>query len=290
MRELSIERDIFPHMKPYIRAYPHLTRLHVKTDHADDLRCDSDHPIDTVQELRAHRALNIAEQSGQSWVWNELGEFTGFVTDLFLIGLTCVVNRVRLYETDWREVNFDMFKEVLAMARPKELKVDGYSGLLLHPVHGLIPVLKSPNTRMEYLAAEVWLGEDDRETDIAEALEQLFTALTTRPFHRLRLFLRVHKLDPTPDGPSLIAMIAAQRRGEPSPETPPPMPLTRAELSLQSFDLAAFTRRLGEAIPSLTDALIAISGLRGREERLVASIPAGANSDIDICNRELWEL
>lgn len=174
MRELSIDRDDFPHMKPYMRAYPHLTRLEVQTDHASDLRCDND-PTDTVEELREHRDINIAEQSGQPWVWQELGEFVGCAADLFLIGLTCPINRVRLHETASVEVTFDMFREVLAMARPKELKVDGYGGLLLDPIHGLIPVLKNPDTRLEHLVAEVYLGKDHREADIAEALVGLLS-------------------------------------------------------------------------------------------------------------------
>ncbi|RPD71421.1 hypothetical protein L226DRAFT_175117 [Lentinus tigrinus ALCF2SS1-7] len=251
MRRLFIVRDDFPDPLPYIQAYPNLTHLSVQSSH-----------VQAQVDLRQRRDENLKRQvrfSG-SGSWQDLEEYRGNLDDLYLLGLTCRIERIVLY-AQLNDCRPQLLSDVLLYAKPLHLRVTGDGALLVCPRNAIrslsLPViLGEPGaTRLESLVLKISLRRElDENLDMDSGLGALATALASLPLRRLRLLVDASKINPTPKGTV----------GQPAPPLPdPPFPYSNAERSLQAFDLDGCMQTLAETLPSLTDVLVRIHGPRG---------------------------
>ncbi|RPD56448.1 hypothetical protein L227DRAFT_656274 [Lentinus tigrinus ALCF2SS1-6] len=233
----------FPLVAPYIRAFPNLRRLWVETGHSNSVL--GFHASFTERIIR-HRERNISSQLDpyEPGTWQHLEEFRGCLVDLYLLGLTSRISSVRLLK-DLRAHHLNFLSDVLSYAQPLHLTIKGESELLTHPTCNLNTVLrKSGAARLESLDIAIILLAEDGTCDIISLLHDLASSLSQLPLRKLRLVI----------ASDLLVNFDL---------TDPP--LTSAEKALESFDVDAFVRALGEAIPSLGDAIVEI--IRPRESR-----------------------
>ncbi|RPD56440.1 hypothetical protein L227DRAFT_656270 [Lentinus tigrinus ALCF2SS1-6] len=256
MRSLTIVRDTFPDPLPYICAYPNLTHLSVETDHVEDL----EHHLG--EYLHERRKVNLARQLDEKGpgTWQHLEEFRGYLQDLYLLGLTCRIERIGIdNELNTRHGTLELLYDVLLYAQPRHLRVVGDGTLLVHPHpdgRSLPSILPPPRgSLLESLAMKVVLYGSDAEYDIVSGLDALACTLPLLPLRRLRLFVNSNFINP----------MRGRRPGVSQPD--PPLPYNTAERSLAEFDVDAFMGRLTDAIPSLTDAIVVVQGPRGGERK-----------------------
>ncbi|TFK91057.1 hypothetical protein K466DRAFT_651222 [Polyporus arcularius HHB13444] len=286
LRVLQIEKDDLPLIAPFIRAFPNLRQLDFRTDrqHADDYDDCEEHALPA--EIRQHRQRNIASQLAPNGpgTWQHLENLVGGVADLYLLGLTSQVSAIRLY-TEFNAAGLGLLSVVLSYARPLHLKIKGNGALLTHPLRSLAKILHEPwAARLESLSVELHLGEQDGDVDIPSLLHALACTLSQLTMRRLRLNLITTWLDPTPDPPDdFETWMATETHGWPEPRPPSPAPLTPAEVMLQSFDVDAFVRTLGDATPSLQDAVVQVVGPRssGRRVAVIAKSKIYVDADMD---------
>ncbi|KAI0708022.1 hypothetical protein C8Q76DRAFT_747277 [Earliella scabrosa] len=258
LRQLSIDRDEFPLIAPYVCAFPNLTTLHVETDHGEDIDDD-----DATGLLYEHHALNVrSQQEGgkAGTTWQYLQEYTGGLVDLYVLGLTCRIPHL-FFHSAIDERHYDMLSIILSYAQPVRLNITRVRDpFLTDPTRGLAAILHdSGASALESLVVVFELSKASREVDVAAALDTLAQSLKRLPLCHLRLRISDYGLNPTPPPPSAMDIMLAKQGGEPPPKPHPPMPFTPAEVSLQSFDVEEFTKGLGDAIPSLCDAIVKVS-------------------------------
>ncbi|KAI0690930.1 hypothetical protein C8T65DRAFT_87260 [Cerioporus squamosus] len=267
LRTLELSRDDFPLVVPYIRAFPNLQQLTFQTDHSDQYNdCDE---LSLPEEIRQHRKGNISSQLAPDGpgTWQHLEELSGCLVDLYLLGLTSQVSRIRVF-TRLTAAHLDLLSIVLSYAQPLHLMIGGDGVLLTHPTRNLAAILReSWAAHLESLVVEITLTKEDGDADIPSLLHALASSLSSLPMRRLRLNLNSNSLNPTPHSPGTFDRWMAKRYGLPEPRSPYPAPLTPAEVMLQSFDVDAFVRTLGESNPSLEDAIVQVVGPRGSGRR-----------------------
>ncbi|KAI0748746.1 hypothetical protein C8Q80DRAFT_1271104 [Daedaleopsis nitida] len=208
---------------------------------------------------------------------------------------SALYSRVNLRTSIRSEHDLEILSEVLAYARPKELKIEGDATQILHTDNSFPELLRTAaGSCLENLLLPIDLSTSDRKVDIAAALERLGAALRACPLRRLRLCVRAGRIDPTPL-PRRSRAASLRRSGGEMPQSTasdppsPPIPLNLAERSLQAFDIAAYSSELGSAIASLTDAVFMIAGLRN-DETMLSYIPPRAAVDPKEERTYDWEL
>ncbi|KAI0748759.1 hypothetical protein C8Q80DRAFT_1271116 [Daedaleopsis nitida] len=285
MRKLRIDWDDHPLVAPYIRAYLNLEWIDFRA--GDVFNWENDE-----ETLREHHELNVRSQSIAGTRWQELERVDGCLIDFYILGLVCPISRVNLRTSIRSEHDLEILSEVLTYAQPKELKI---AAQILHTDHSFSELLRTAaGSRLENLLLHIDLSTSDRKVDIAAALERLGAALRVCPLRRLRLCVRAGGIDPTPL-PRRSRAASLRRSGGEMPQAtasdppPPPIPLNLAERSLQAFDIAAYSRELGSAIASLTDAVFVIAGLRN-DEIMISYIPPRAGVDQQDERTYEWEL
>ena len=306
LRQLSIDRDEFPLIAPYVCAFPNLTTLHVETDHGEDIDDD-----DAAERLYEHHALNVrSQQEGgkAGTTWQYLQEYTGGLVDLYVLGLTCRIPRL-FFHSVIDERHYDMLSIILSYAQPVRLNITRVRDpFLTDPTRGLAAILQdSGASALESLVVVFELSKASREVDVAAALvshpslpvhvnalfmgaplqDTLAQSLKRLPLRHLRLRVSDYGLNPTPPPPSAMDIMLAKQGGEPPPEPHPPMPFTPAEVSLQSFDVEEFTKGLGDAIPTLCDAIVKVSAPRSGHR--TASIKRGTTCEEFDSHDSMWE-
>ncbi|RPD71384.1 hypothetical protein L226DRAFT_573875 [Lentinus tigrinus ALCF2SS1-7] len=260
LRRLSFLSDSFPHIAPFIRAYPNLVRFTVRT------QCNIDDGIDPdslTQQLRDRRAVNIQSQrdqgGGKTVTWTHLEELVGSVIDLYALGLTCLIQRVHIDDSvsshwDLEFPVYEFLPAVLEYAQPRHLKVQGDSMLLIHPSHGLTTLLRSGSCAEHLESLVLDFNFPDEDSDIVTALSDLADSLRRLPLRRLRLRLRITILDRSDSTPSRYH------------EMPEPQEAVAFISTIENLDLEAYVRDLVDALPSLEDAVVCTKGEQEDED------------------------
>ncbi|RPD56434.1 hypothetical protein L227DRAFT_531975 [Lentinus tigrinus ALCF2SS1-6] len=273
MRSLEIERCNFALCLPYIRGFPNLMHLSMKTDHAWDL--DATDSRDTARTLRNHRAENVRSQMDSRTTWEHLEDFTGTVVDLYMFGLVCPIPRVELTDRlERKSCNLPLLADVLSYAQPVHLKLEGDGTLLSDPASetlALPDLLRTRGgSRMENLDVTFRLDKSDEDLDVGAALEYFAASLEGTPLRRLSLklwerFSTRPCLHPVP--PDLAI---------PHPASSSALaPRRMAEISLDALDVEAYAQRISDAIPSLDDMSIRIARPRKYGDRAATYTKGG---------------
>ncbi|KAI0722000.1 hypothetical protein C8T65DRAFT_734978 [Cerioporus squamosus] len=254
----------------FTQVYPKLRFLDIKRDDFPLSYHRWDDPF-LAEGFRLHREANIRAQlaSDGPGTWQHLQEFEGYLHDLHLLGLTSRISSIR-FSNCITARDLDMLSVVLSCAQPLHLMLGVQGTLLNHPEHSLAMILReSGAARLESLVVTITLTEAERDADIPSLLHALASSLSRRPMRRLRLLVHARLLNPGLGPRSLHAIlkVLTRKRGLPEPQSPPPAPSIPAERMLETFDVDAFVRSLGEATPSLGDAIVVIDGLRSCERR-----------------------
>ncbi|KAI0657922.1 hypothetical protein C8Q70DRAFT_1055302 [Cubamyces menziesii] len=127
MRELEIHNSGLPLIAPFVRACPNLWHL----VHRAGLESRG-HPLSTTETssllegYAAHRAHNISQQASFDRTWDQLHSFSGDLAGLYVLGLTCPIERVTLHLNceDWPA----MLGPSLFYARPRYLEIRDLEG------------------------------------------------------------------------------------------------------------------------------------------------------------------
>ncbi|RPD56450.1 hypothetical protein L227DRAFT_603052 [Lentinus tigrinus ALCF2SS1-6] len=246
-RRLSLVGDGWTLIAPFIRPYPNLAQLAIKTDPNEHLW---DRRSDNVEFLQAQRALNKRSQKdgagGKTVTWSHLEELVGSVFDLYGLGLICRVQRVHIDDVVYPK-HLKFLLSVLAYAQPKHLKAECSGSLLVHPLasQGFMKLLRSSCiARLESLVLKFSLsdGHPDEGKNISSALSDLANSLKRLPLRRLRLRIDI----PT--------FRCASLRHYPALIT-----------AFEKFDLEAYVRNLADAVPALEDAVVCVKGGRDHD-------------------------
>ncbi|TFK82507.1 hypothetical protein K466DRAFT_655684 [Polyporus arcularius HHB13444] len=280
MRRLTIERDDFPLVAPYIRAYPNLACLSVQTDHVEDIRYPED-----VERLHQHRALNIGSQQavGGPGTWQHLGEYVGSLVDLYLLGPICHISRIA-FTTQMTDRHLELLSAVLSCAQPRHLKLEGDVSLLGHSTHSLPTILLGPaSSRLESLVLNVDLKTEGTPLDAGAALTALASTLAKLPLCRLRLRVFQHHSRPPQRWPGDFSESDDSESESESAQTRAARNDTRAHVQDTPQDSELDIDAFMSVLPSLTDAVVEFTSTRksGHRERTIvperADLPGGCD-------------
>ncbi|KAI9068419.1 hypothetical protein FKP32DRAFT_1618713 [Trametes sanguinea] len=266
MRHLDLEHTSIPLTMPYIRAYPNLTHLRYETSECEMVDSES-----TALHDHQHR-LNVADQLASGLTWRCLQDFHGSVVDLYMLGLTCRIERVYLQVVHPKV--FYQLAAALAHAQPRHLELSNWPGKPTGPDEETFTIMRGQGaSRLESLHFTAGLGQGDEGVDFPVLMENLKDSLSHSSLRDLKAKIRLSGLDPRPDDlrrefahlqrHCLRASLPALR---PSPE-PTDYPLVDAEQSANRFDLEHYTRSLVSAVPTLREVEITLLGPRDRWRR-----------------------
>ncbi|KAI0708049.1 hypothetical protein C8Q76DRAFT_139706 [Earliella scabrosa] len=247
MRKLQIEYDYHLVAAHYIRAFPNLVSLHLWTGHTavipDVQNNAAAERIDALRDENMQMQHRLGLDSLTSY-WQHLDEYTGSLTHLYILGLTCRICAMRFDEAV-SEAHLPLLLAVLSHAQPVHLKIHGWAALLDHPTHRLAWVLQQADCarRLESLAIHLTLHSlNKRDMDVALRFDELATMLAgiPGPLRRLRLRVTGH-----------VSHLSRPSRSK----TPPQLGVL-----LSQVDAQAYVQKLVKAIPTLTDVVIVIDG------------------------------
>lgn len=161
MRRLTMGSASYPLTVSFIRAYPNLTYLSIYTGESDDRPCSARER----QRYDTHRNKNLLAQAPPGCSWQELKETSGALVDLYLLGLTCLIERMELNlsHPDYRY----MVEPVLSYSQPRHLVLRGWPGQLEFPANVFAVLQGQGGTRLESFSLDARLEETDREVDVA---------------------------------------------------------------------------------------------------------------------------
>lgn len=184
MRRLDLQRSLFPCTLPLINAYPNLTHLRFHTgesEHRQYLQSD-------IEAYDARHALNVSKQEASGRTWASLSEYCGTLVDLYLLGLTCPINRVYLHSMP--TVLHHMLPPVLAHARPRDLTLQNWPTTLRDtpPAEVFAALHGAAVSRLEIFCIEARVEHDDGAVDIAAVLVR-FRPLSFAPYTHLILVI-----------------------------------------------------------------------------------------------------
>ncbi|EIW56384.1 uncharacterized protein TRAVEDRAFT_59520 [Trametes versicolor FP-101664 SS1] len=260
MRRLTMNYTSFPPITgSLIRAYPKLTYLSIHTGEGD---CSEDAYED--DRYAGYREKNVLTQALPGCSWMQLDEYVGPLVDCYVLGLTCVIERLELRSL--HPGHHFMLGTVLSCARPRHLVFTSWPSLLEPSIEPSDAFYGRGTSRLESLTLNCRLSgyEMGECVDVAEMLEGLMASLGHAPLRSLKLTISMYDLDPTPDEQFSDSELLPEISGEytPPPADPEDYPLLLAEQSADEFDLADYVRRFARLVPTLQTAKVCIEGLR----------------------------
>ncbi len=164
MRKLSIEvHNLHLRIDPFICAFPNLTDLNVHTDNFYDPIYETD-----LEAMRTSHETNVRQQLTSCGTWTRLEHFTGRLSDLYAIGLTCRIGRITIVDDVGDELRMGMLATVLRYARPLHLKLQGIACTMLEGSEpSFISTLRSEGaSALLNLDVCIYFGEEDRDRDL----------------------------------------------------------------------------------------------------------------------------
>ena len=164
MRTLELQ-DEWPLMRPYIRAFPNLVRLTIRSnreEYGEDLSSMADW-------FDENRQVNMEDQLVNAQ-WHHLEEYDGAVIGLYLAGLPCRIPRVKLWLVE--EEHLPLLDPILTDAKPTELDMR-VRGLLLDldaPKSILSSLRQDGCASLTALRLNLDICNKDRHKDVVQAL------------------------------------------------------------------------------------------------------------------------
>ncbi|KAM5542664.1 hypothetical protein V8D89_003625 [Ganoderma adspersum] len=282
MRKLSMENPYFPlRIDPFIRAFPNLTHLNVHTK-PEGFYWNADFEL---EDLPASHEGNIVQQLTSCGTWTHLEHFTGGLSELYAIGLTCRISRITIIDELNDELELETLATALQHARPLHLKFQNgipYS-LLEKSEPNFISTLRSEGiSDLINLDIYILFKREDRGKDWRATVDNLVSALTGLRLKFLALRLGIPDLGMT----SVEKGAFKEAMGcFPWQHLPTLAPLNPAAFSPNSMN--ALVARL-ESIPSLDAALIVFPSAdsEGEEIENLKMITKGTSR---LAGHEQWE-
>ncbi|EIW62356.1 uncharacterized protein TRAVEDRAFT_70457 [Trametes versicolor FP-101664 SS1] len=250
---LNLLDNELPQTHHYVRAFPNLATLLVRTDpkYLDRLNVNPD-------AFDLHRAKNesLLLRYGS---WDALKSVSGTLVDLYLLGLSCTMNKIRIFPSAANHIDVAMFHAVVEPAQPAYIHLDiidvsaFYTGSFRDALTGpSVAALRSVDIS---LALAMYVTPS--QIDFSLALDMLIDHLGSLSLHTLGLHICCTGLQfPLLNGTGLDVKNASSffARGA----------LWPAEAQLLALDLAALTRRIRAAAPSIRTVVLSIAGHRVR--------------------------
>ncbi|EJF58354.1 hypothetical protein DICSQDRAFT_162948 [Dichomitus squalens LYAD-421 SS1] len=263
MRSLALVNNLVPHPIPYIRSFPNLTHLSIKSLHTVPL----DDALGDLVHIRRRLNLIMQEQDedGDARSWDHLEHFFGRLVDLWALGLTCQIHILSLEDRPGRRVP-SALADVLRYARPSELQLSFYGGSL----QGVIAA--------DFLM-NVDLMAEDRDVDAARILANFETAIAGLQIQQLKLWVADIALSDSEETPGRFTSEVAEHDADTLTPSGTYMEassldgtarlcacvgsvthasLCMAERTLAAFDVEAYTHRLVSAAPAIKNMVISI--------------------------------
>lgn len=161
---VSVDSPVFPRTMAFIRTYPNLTHF---TFSLDGLRQPVTFHPSNLGPWEAWHALNVSEQVTSNHTWAAMRELTGSVPDLYMLGLTCLVES--LHVDTVREPLLYMLERILFHTRPRHLTLDDWPEFFSdRAATDVFAVLRGRGSeRLITLRINTVLHEEDEDVDVA---------------------------------------------------------------------------------------------------------------------------
>ncbi|KAI0819425.1 hypothetical protein BC628DRAFT_1423777 [Trametes gibbosa] len=233
----------------FVQAYPNLRCLSLSSWEGEDGWLPDGH---TEQ-----REINLRAQAAPGQSWGVLHEYSGSLSDLYVLGLVCCIERARLYNPVPGHIH--LLDPVLSYARPRRL-VFGHT---LEGADTLLDVSAairgSGGSRLEDLTLPIELQSKDKAADVNGLMHALLSSLEHAPLGAIQLCIDTWHVDARP------------QRERVRDVPPPPLrprsedyPLNAAERSVNEFDVSEYVHRFAQRVRTLRRATVRVIGPRGR--------------------------
>ncbi|KAI9061135.1 hypothetical protein FKP32DRAFT_1631767 [Trametes sanguinea] len=292
MRRICLEHASLPLTMAYIHAFPNLAYLQYGM--ASWKYRNQQPDSSSMQVFDERRRLNMAAQVLSGRTWAHLEELRGRLIDIYMLGHTCTINRLRLY------LNLDdpcyQLSPVLSHARPRYLDFpegelefspeDDFNFPQNQP--GMLPGLArhvfdalrgTGGSRLESLHTGFDLGhltQGRTDVDFYAIMEDVASSLSNSPLQDLKLMISLASMDPQRRAEQARVWPPEAERVRPGRTRLPDLgdyPLCPAERSAGDFDLKHWMCSFMERMATLREAEVVLGGPRGRWRR--ASLASG---------------
>ncbi|KAI9061131.1 hypothetical protein FKP32DRAFT_1594811 [Trametes sanguinea] len=258
MRRLDLEYTEWPLTMAYIRAYPNLTHLRYHT-------LDADLPVykGYLDALDNRHRLNVEAQRLSKHNWNSLQRVSGSLVDVYMLGLTCPVDNLRISNAP--DGHCYQLGPILALTRPRHLELNDWFGTLSGPAGDAFAALQGDGgSRLVSLNCRKRLNEKHGDVDIGAIMEGFKVSLSHTPVQQIKISVLFSGLDtrPRPGSSYDIALRQLDRLRKLPPPNPADYPMCLAERSAAQFDLKRYMASLMDAVPTLRQAEITFDGPR----------------------------
>ncbi|TBU27986.1 hypothetical protein BD311DRAFT_723275 [Dichomitus squalens] len=273
LRTLTLVNTALPIPIPYMQAYPNLTHLHLSVDSEAPSYHDDLSLRPTIMFQRQQNLAWQDNQQGDAVPWERLGVFTGRVFDLWMLGIAHHIPRLVLEDAPAARPNRALI-EVLEYACPEQLTISFRGVPLLEVMNSdfLEALCSTDMSRLKNLKLELHLTVYDCELDVGRALSIIGDALAPLELSHLEITVRDVGLypdiqfrdesNPLAMAPTVTIVHLCSRTVPPAPGTRPRpvshLLLSRAERTLDDFDVQVFATRLVKSVPTLRSGSVAI--------------------------------
>ncbi|KAI1790248.1 hypothetical protein LXA43DRAFT_1182628 [Ganoderma leucocontextum] len=243
-------------LSPYIKSFPSLAHLIVEENGS---LWDSDYaPLAGFQ-----RNMNLAQQgtssTGGTLSWKQLHDYTGRLVDLWFLGLSCPISRLRLEDTPTERPPHAL-TDVLGYARPTELTIAfrrcSLTDILKADFLGAL--CTGGASGMRRLTFLIELRGKDRDLDMGRALGDIGATISRLNLTHLDIRVNDDGLGESEEAADKPVAPIANREGAPRASASASEPLSLGERTLEEFDVDAFIWRLLGSIRTLQDTLVSI--------------------------------
>ncbi|KAM5534490.1 hypothetical protein V8D89_011822 [Ganoderma adspersum] len=250
-------------LTPYIKSFPNLAHLNVEENGS---RWDLNYaPVAVI-----HRNWNLARQgfwsTGESLSWKQLHDYSGYLVDLWFLGLSCPIPRLSLNDTPSARPPHAL-TDVLGTAHPTELTIAFQKCSLTDILKtDFLSALRSDGALdLRRLTVFIELRAQDHVLDVGRALKIVGATISHLSLTHLDIRVTDAGLDEPEEGtdrPGLYPFApprdSAPRASAASTPSESEGPLSLGERTLDEFDVDAFMWNLLRGIRTLEDTFVSI--------------------------------
>ena len=147
LRDARKTLEFFPHMLPYVRAFPNLSKINMESS----VEPGTDAHLLHQSLVNSIRAMNQSDLRRSDRSWSCLDQFIGSILDLYMAGLLCPITKVCVTSWIQAKTDLEMLVACVDSARPTHLKLKGYKRLFDQSEHvagtpgSLVDILRRPS-------------------------------------------------------------------------------------------------------------------------------------------------
>ncbi|KAI0655338.1 hypothetical protein C8Q70DRAFT_924036 [Cubamyces menziesii] len=258
---LCLRNSDLPLVFHYIRAFPNVEDFTFQV--AKRLWNDITQSLELIER---QRRVNTALQT-EFGTWKKLRRVTSTLPDLLMLSLICPVEQLVIVGPWFHST---LANPVLESLTPAYLEIQGFDVPFIDSGH-FAEVMAGPGTSsIRSLSLDLNIGGevDPDEIDFAQTLDTLIEAIADLSISTIGLNIGCSfLLIPARYDPSLLNNNEALAEWWKKRRTSPP----KATKYLRELDLDALAQRLIDSVPSLHTAVVTLSSLPGRGDKLAVA-------------------